>query len=146
MREKKTTTKEETFGDLISTRRRQLKMTQKEVAARVGTSVPYIGYLEGNRRHPSSKVVFKLAEMLGLESRELFFLANPQTKLLVSQPLRSGEVSAWGTFAKDKAVHKIHNITDQEMKTLSMVASIGDVRSPADFIFILNAIRQALGK
>ena len=44
------------------------------------------------------------------------------------------------------SVREIHNITDEEMKTLSLVAKMGEVQDPRDFVFILNAIRQALGR
>jgi hypothetical protein len=84
--------------------------------------------------------------VLELQSRELFFLANPRTKLLVLQRANSGERSAWDTFMKDKTIPKVHKITDPAMKYLSLVASMEDVRSPDDFIYILNAIRQALDK
>jgi hypothetical protein len=43
-------------------------------------------------------------------------------------------------------LREIHEITDQEMETLSQVAKMGEVRAPRDFLFILNAIRQALGR
>ena len=134
-----------TFGHLIRSRRRQLDLTQEEVARRIGTSVPYIGHLETQKRHPSEKVIVKLAEVLGLDSRELFFLANPKTKALVSE---RGSVpsNTWESFRGDAALRKVHNITDQEMETLSSVAMMGDVRSPRDFIYILKAIRQALGE
>jgi len=43
-------------------------------------------------------------------------------------------------------VRKVHNISDQEMETLSQVAMMGEVRSSRDFVFILNSIRQSLGR
>jgi putative transcriptional regulator len=135
-----------TFGHAIRNRRRQLKIKQKDVARQIGATASYIGHLESGRRHPSQTIVSKLAEVLGLPSRELFFIANPRTKLLVSQKPKSPERSAWDAFVRDKTVRKVHNITDQEMTTLEAVASLGDIRSPGDFIYILNAIRQALGK
>lgn len=134
------------FSQTIRQRRRQLDMTQEEVARRVGISVPYIGHLESNRRHPSEKIVIKLAKVLGWDARELFLLANPATKLLVSQKPDSADPSAWDAFARDGNLRKVLNITDEEMETLSRVAMMGEVRSSRDFIFILNAIRQALGR
>jgi len=83
---------------------------------------------------------------MGLDVRELFFLANPGTRVLVSQEPSSTGPSAWQAFASDQNLRKLQNITEQEMETLSRVAMMGDVRSPRDFIFILNAIRQALSK
>ena len=60
--------KESPFGQVIRERRRQL-------ARRIKTSTPYIGHLEGGKRHPSERIVSRLAEVLGLERRELFLLA-----------------------------------------------------------------------
>jgi len=51
--------------------------------------------------HPSAEVVIKLARVLGLDQRELFFLANPGTKALVFQHPESNRPSTWDGFAKD---------------------------------------------
>jgi DNA-binding XRE family transcriptional regulator len=141
-----TDTKKENFAHVIRNRRRQLDMTQEEVARRIGASVPYIGHLEGKKRHPSAKVVIKLARVLGFEPRELFLLANPQTERLISQQTGSAGSNAWDVFSRDENLRKAHNITDREMEALSRVAFMGEVRSQSDFIFILNSIRQALSK
>ena len=127
-----------TFANVIRERRRHLDLTQEEVARRIDTSVPYVGLLEAGRRHPSAKVVTKLADVLGL--------ANPTAKNLVSPPVDSNTPSAWAAFSEDENMRRIHSITDREMETLSQVALMGDVRSSRDFVFILNTIRQALGK
>jgi len=134
------------FGQVVRDRRRKLDLTQEEVARRIGTSIPYVGHLESAKRHPSQKFVVKLAQVLGLDPRDLFFLANPGTKVLISQEPKSNGTSAWESFAKDQNLRKVHNITDQEMKTLSQVPMLGEVRSPSDFVFILNTIRQALAR
>jgi len=133
------------FGGVIRARRRQLDLTQEELARRIRTSVPYIGHLETGKRHPSEKLVTKLAEVLGLDLRELFFLANPGTKRLISRNPESNVASAWNAFCQDETFRKIHNITDLEMQALSGVALLGEVRTSRDFLFILNTIRQALG-
>jgi DNA-binding XRE family transcriptional regulator len=120
-------------------------LTQEDVARRIDTSVAYIAHLEADRRHPSEKVVRSLAEVLGLDPRELFFLANPETRDLVS-PTTSSKASAWDAFSADQKLRKVHGITGSEMETLSQIALMGEVRSSRDFIFILNTIRHALGK
>jgi transcriptional regulator with XRE-family HTH domain len=134
------------FGRIIRERRRKLDLTQHELAARIETSAPYIALLETGARHPSDNVVRKLAAALGLDPRELFFLANPETKTLISPEQEIGEASVWDGFVKDEGLRKLHNITDQEMQTLSQVAMMGEVRSSRDFLFILNTIRQAFGQ
>jgi len=134
------------FGDLIRRQRRQLNLTQEELSCRIKTSVPYVGHLEAEKRHPSEKVVIKLADVLVLDRRELFFLANPATKALMSQGPAAEGTSAWATFSSDSNLRKVYKITDQELEILSKLALMGDVRSSRDFIFVLNTIRLALGR
>ncbi len=55
--------KERTFGQVIRERRRQLDLTQQEVAERIRTSTPYVGHLEFGKRHPSHKVLSRLADV-----------------------------------------------------------------------------------
>jgi transcriptional regulator with XRE-family HTH domain len=87
--------KRPSFGRVIRERRRQLDLTQGDVARRIKTSVQYISHLEASKRHPSEQVVGKLASVLGLDRRELFFLANPATRVLVSEQARPKGASAW---------------------------------------------------
>jgi transcriptional regulator with XRE-family HTH domain len=133
------------FGDMIRAKRRELDLTQDDVAARIKISTPYIGHLESGKRHPSHKIVTKLAEVLGLDNRELFFLANPHAQELISQPV-GVEGSSWEQFQKDEKFQRIHNITQDEMQILSHVALMGDVQSPRDLIYILTTIRHAVGR
>jgi transcriptional regulator with XRE-family HTH domain len=134
------------FAKVIRERRRQLDLTQEEVANRVDTSVPYIGLLESGKRHPSEKVVAKLAAVLGLDPGELFFMANPTARSIISSNTASNSRSAWEAFSQDNRLRKIHNITDEEMQALSQVALMGEVRQPRDFVFVLNTIRHVLGQ
>ena len=139
-------TKERSFGQVLRDRRRQLDLTQEEVARRIKTSTPYIGHLESAKRHPSDKIVTRLAEVLGLDRRELFFLANPRAQALLNPEPDVDAKSAWEDFRKDDQLRRIHNITGDEMEMLSRVALLGEVRSPRDFIYILNTVRHAVGR
>ena len=138
--------KTRSFGTVIRERRRQLDLTQEEVARRIKTSVPYIGHLEAGKRHPSQQVVVKLSDALKLDAGDLFLLANPKVGSLISEQQKADGIPAWNAFVKDVRLRKVHNITDQEMENLSRVAKMGEVQGPRDFIFILNTIRQALGQ
>jgi len=106
------------LGQMLRERRRKLDLTQLEVARRIGTSTPYIGHLEAGKRHPSDKVIGRLAEVLGFEGRELFFAANPRAIELM-QPL-SGQKrrSAWEEFRRDTRLHRVHAITEDELELL----------------------------
>ena len=138
--------KERSFGTVLRERRRQLDLTQEEVAHRIKTSTPYIGHLESGKRHPSDKIVTRLAEVLGLGRRELFFLANPRAQAILSPEPETDSKSAWEDFRKDDQLRRIHNISGDEMEMLSRVALLGDVKSPRDFIYILNTVRHAVGR
>jgi transcriptional regulator with XRE-family HTH domain len=133
------------FGQVIRQRRRERSLTQAEVARRIKTSVPYVGHLESDKRCPSDRIVARLAEVLGLDGRELFLLANPHTReLLGTEPTPTS--SAWENFRSNARLRSIHNIRDAEMEMLSRVALIGEVRSARDFMFILNTVRHAVGR
>ncbi|MGH7814143.1 MAG: helix-turn-helix domain-containing protein [Candidatus Binataceae bacterium] len=134
----------ETFGRVIRERRRKIDLTQQEVARRIGTSTPYIGHLEAAKRHPSDEVVRRLAGVLGLDGRQLFFLANPNAKALLHPATQHKGGSAWEEFARDTRLHRIHSITEKELKMLEQVALLGEVRNSRDFIFILNTVRHSL--
>src|ERR1700722_20883450 len=134
-----------TFGAVIRERRRQLDLTQEDVARRIKTSTPYIGHLEAGKRHPSEKVIARLSEVLGLQGRELYFLANPRARdLLTVGKNGGGHRSAWEEFRRDERIRRAHNISAEEMEVLERVAAMGEARTPRDFIYILNAIRLAL--
>lgn len=138
--------KERNFGQIIRDRRRQLDLTQEEVARRIKTSTPYVGHLESGKRHPSDKIVTRLAEVLGLDRREMFFLANPRAQELLSPAVAAEANSAWDDFKRNEQLRRVHNVTNEEMEMLSRVALLGDVRSTRDFIYILQTVRHAVGK
>ncbi|MGH7947702.1 MAG: helix-turn-helix domain-containing protein, partial [Candidatus Binataceae bacterium] len=103
--------RERNFGQVIRERRRQLDLTQEEVAWRIKTSTPYVGHLESGKRHPSDKIVTRLAEVLGLDRRELFFLANPRAQALLNPEPETKTSSTWEEFKKNEQMRRIHNIT-----------------------------------
>lgn len=140
--------KEPSFGEVIRTRRRELDLTQDEVASRIKTSTPYVGHLESSKRHPSNEIVTRLAEVLGFDNRELFFLANPHTHALLSPKSENteGSISAWEQFRENEQLRRIHNVTNGEMDMLSQVALLGEIQSPRDLIYILNTVRHAVGR
>ena len=138
--------RERSFGQVIRERRRQLDLTQEEVARRIRTSTPYVGHLESGKRHPSDKIVNRLSEVLGLDCRELFFLANPRAHALLNPASAHNSSSAWEQFKSNEQLRRVHNISAEEMDMLSRVALLGEVREPRDFIYILNTVRHAVGR
>lgn len=139
-------TNKRTLGQVIRERRRQLNLTQQGVARRIKTSTPYVGHLEADKRRPSILVVSRLAEVLGLDQRDLFMLANPKAADLITPSGSERGKSAWNEFRTAVQIHRAHQITAAEMKLLSRVAAMGEVRSLRDFIFIIIAVRYAFAR
>ena len=88
--------KTRSIGRVIRERRRQLDLTQEEVAQRIKTTGPYITHLETGKRLPSLKVVVKLSDALGLDAGELFLL--PTRRSAPSFPHSRSRIKAlWDT-------------------------------------------------
>jgi transcriptional regulator with XRE-family HTH domain len=126
---------ERSFAQVLRDRRQQLDLTEEELARRIKTSTPYIGHLESAKRHPSDKIVTRLAEVLGLDRRELFFLANPRARAL----LKGDATSAWEDFRKNEQIRRIHNITRAEIEMLERAALLGRHPDPSTTCDICGA-------
>lgn len=61
----------EQFGRLLKERRAAQGLTQEELAARAGMSVPYLSDLERGRWNPSLAVLVDLARAFGIQLSEL---------------------------------------------------------------------------
>ncbi|MGC2302313.1 helix-turn-helix transcriptional regulator [Candidatus Binatus sp.] len=87
---------ERSFAEVVRDCRLHLDLTQEELARRIRTSTPYVALLEAGKRHPSDKIITRLAEVLGLYRRELFFLAYPRAQALPELDAKS----AWEDFRR----------------------------------------------
>jgi transcriptional regulator with XRE-family HTH domain len=130
---------------LIRARRCALNLTQKQIADRVKVSASYICNLEAGRRHPSAEAVTKLADVLGLDSHDLFLFTIPNIAMHLSDSPPNSS-SRWESVLKDKGFLETHRISTREVAILSRVSTMGEVRSAQDVVFILNTIRRALRK
>lgn len=50
--------------------------------------------------------------------------------------------AVWEVFCEDHALLRRHNVQPHELAALSRVAMLGSIRTKADLIFMLNAIRR----
>ena len=55
-----------TFGERVVVLRKQLKLSQDDLAKKVGTSAPIIGRYERNEIKPSIEVAAKISDSLGV--------------------------------------------------------------------------------
>lgn len=61
-----------TLGKKIQRRRKLMKLTQEELAEKVGISLVYMGFIEQGRYAPSLEVLGKIAKALKISLSELF--------------------------------------------------------------------------
>lgn len=64
------------LGKTLKKRRRERRLTLKEVNAISGVSISHLGRIERGERFPSAHILKKLAEPLGLGEAELLKLAG----------------------------------------------------------------------
>ena len=60
------------LGKKVQRRRKVIRLTQEELAEKVGISLVYMGYIEQGRYAPSLEVVGKIARALKIKVSELF--------------------------------------------------------------------------
>jgi transcriptional regulator with XRE-family HTH domain len=136
-----------TLGRTMKEARDALRLTQRELAKAVGVKASHIAYLENGQRRPSLALLRRIADTLGLDSREMLFLSHPDAKFLVSAAHEPGTGKriddAFKRFASNRALLARYNVKPAELKVLKQVSLLEHVSSPRHFLFILNAIRQA---
>jgi transcriptional regulator with XRE-family HTH domain len=141
--------KKKTLGPVIKRQREALGLTQRELALKFGVKPSHVAYLENDRRRPSLMLLSRIADVLGLEKEGLFLLAHPEARSLINnrRPAAAPRLDrdqVWRDFARDKALLARHQVKPRELKVLSQVNLLGRVTAPRNFLFILNAIRQAV--
>lgn len=60
------------LGKKVQKRRKALKLTQEDLAEKVGISLVYMGYIEQGRYAPSLDVLGKIAKALKMPLSDLF--------------------------------------------------------------------------
>ncbi|TWF39719.1 DNA-binding XRE family transcriptional regulator [Chitinophaga polysaccharea] len=90
-----------TFGEHIATQRKQLKISQDELAKRVGTSAPIIG-----RYKPSIEMAKKIADELGVT---VDYLIGGSTSMVLDKKLlkRIEDIEALPDEEKEKIYYFI---------------------------------------
>jgi transcriptional regulator with XRE-family HTH domain len=141
--------KKNELGSLIKRQREVFRLTQRELASKLGVKASHIAYIEGGMRRPSMSLVRRLAETLGLNKQKLLLLTYPEARHLITiapKPAAGSADAAWKEFAGDRAMLTRHSITPAELKILREVSLLGKVAAPRNLLFVLNAIRQAVAE
>lgn len=95
-----------TFGEHVVVLRKQLKMSQDELAKKVGTSAPIIGRYERNEIKPSIEMAKKIADELGVT---VDYLISGTAKMVVDKKMmkRMEDIEALPADDKDKVYYLI---------------------------------------
>jgi transcriptional regulator with XRE-family HTH domain len=140
--------KKKTLGQLLKRRREELALTQRELAVKLGVKASHVAYLENDRRRPSLGLLSRIGDVLGLPREALFLLAHPEARSLITSNRppaeRKDRAEIWRDFARDKVLLARHQVKPRELRVLSQVNLLGRVSAPRHYLFILNAIRQAV--
>lgn len=136
----------ETFGQILYRRRKEMSLTQSELARRIGVQANYIVYLEKGERRPSDRTVRRVADALGLDPAEMYLAANPQIRefLDVDEAFRvqADELpEGLADLIDDVELCEAMGITDDEIALVSHVRFAGRATKKQQYLSLILNIR-----
>ena len=139
-------TSQSTLGQLLKKQRKEIGLSQQELALKLGVKAGQVAQLEGDcGPRPSFQLLSRVAGILGMEKDRLFQLAEcgARSSAGVRRPVSRTGDKVWGAFARNRALLDSHNIKPQELKALSEVSLMGKITKSEALLFILDAIRES---
>jgi transcriptional regulator with XRE-family HTH domain len=133
------------LGDLLKTRREAIRLTQRQLAEKLGVEGSHVAFLESGRRKPSLKLIAKIADTLGLDRQELLLLAHPEAKALIPEAhteKTKNTAPSWRRFITNQELLARYCVTKRELRVLEHLSMLGTVRSAKEFLAILTLIRD----
>ena len=134
------------FGRYLNRWREKAGLSQRELAKILGVQASHVSYIEQNRRTPSLSLLLRAASTIGIDAREAFLLVHPECESFVGPPRKTVQEDAWTRFSNNRRVLLRRRVTRSEMLFLMRLNTLGIVRDPRTFLFVLNSVRQALQK
>lgn len=136
----------ETFGSMVLRRRKELGMTQSDLALKVGVQPNYIVYLEKGERKPSDRTVLRMADALGLERGDLYLAANPELRefLTISDTneVHLNEVPAGlKALTEDTVLRERLAISDDEIASVRGLHIRGRATTAAQYTALILNLR-----
>src|ERR1700677_2179335 len=113
-----------TLGQVLKERGALLRLTQRELALRLGVKPSHVAYLETNRRRPSLGLLSRMADVLALPKESLFALAHPEASSFLGPPSDAApppqeQHQVWQEFAGNEALLARHQVKPRELEVLS---------------------------
>jgi putative transcriptional regulator len=134
------------LGQLIKQKRKELALTQRELAKKLGVEASHVAYLEGGKRNPSLSLMARLEQALGISRQQIFLLSHPEAASVVNAsvraPQREPRGDDWRKFVNDRAFVKRHRITPRELRAFKELSLLGYILSRHQLLAILTMIRE----
>jgi transcriptional regulator with XRE-family HTH domain len=137
--------KRDLLGETVRTRREGLGLTQYSLGLKLGVEASHIAFIESGRRRPSLKLIGRLADILGLDRRELLIMAHPEVRELIAEtkPEKRPDASpTWQRFIGNQQLLASYKVTIGELRVLGNLSLLGTVHSAKEFLAILMLIRD----
>ncbi len=133
------------FGQVLKEQRQAHRLTQRELAERIGVKASHVAYLETGQRKPSLALIGRIADTLHLDKQRLFVLAHPEARSMMpaARPARpKSPKEAWRALLSDRALLNRYQVTKRELQALRQLSMLGYVMSPREFLAIVTLIRR----
>jgi transcriptional regulator with XRE-family HTH domain len=134
------------LGRLIKQKRKELQLTQRALAKKLGVEASHVAYLEGGKRKPSLTLMARLEDALGVSRQQIFLLSHPEAAGVVNPvdriPSREESADGWRELVTDRAFVKRHQITHRELRAFKELSLLGYVLSRHQLLAILTMIRE----
>jgi transcriptional regulator with XRE-family HTH domain len=133
------------FGALILRRRRELKLTQEQLAGQVGVHPNYIGCIERGLRRPRDRTLVSLCRVLQLDKACVFATLNPLFRdvLRGEVPLETdGLPPALRELLADAALVRSLGATPEELAKLQLLEVFGTIATKEDYARLWSLIRE----
>jgi len=139
-------TQYDTFGQILFRRRKELRLTQSQLARQIGVQPNYIVYLEKGERRPSDRTVRKVADALGLDRGEMYLAANPQIREFLevnddNQVDREELPDGLQALLEDIELSAQMGITDDEVALVQHVRFAGRSTTKQQYLSLILNIR-----
>lgn len=135
-----------TFGQYLKTRRRELGLTQVQVAKKLDVGQNFVAYMENDQRKPSNDVLKRLADCLSLPMDELYLKVHPDVEDIFSNRPQKRERTRFNPLLHklryDRTLREKYAITDDDISLLGSIQARGEITRLEDYIFLLMTIRQ----
>ncbi len=134
------------FAALVHDRRRELRLTQDEVARHIGVHPNYVGYLEKGSRKPSAATLESLCALLNLDRRKILVSLHPRFKDVaihaVDGPAGQAYSTPLETLRRDRALRRRYRVSEQDLRNLARLDVFGEVHDVSDYLRFLNLMRD----